>query len=195
MIILLESDADLAAVRVLVQRLEDLGLRAVPLEGLKGRALEVSGPEVGRALQLRSASGVREILTRRTALTGGDPLWPHTALRAAILAVLLLVALALLVAYLPPGLGDRAEGGSFQDAGGVEWYLRPLAALRGAFPERLQVAGGGLLALAWLALLLWPFLDRADGSTPRGRALVRLVRGAGLLLALAWIAVAAGVLP
>ncbi|MHC4818006.1 MAG: hypothetical protein ACYTF8_08120, partial [Planctomycetota bacterium] len=90
MIVLLEPDTGPETVREIVRAIQELGLKAIPLREAKGNAIEVRGPQRGRALELRGTPGVQEILTRRTALTGGEPLWPHGALRLAIMAVPLL---------------------------------------------------------------------------------------------------------
>jgi len=190
MIILLDHAADEAALRAVSGRLRDLGLEAVLLQGPRGRAFEVSGPEPGRALALRGAPGVRAILSRRTPLDAGEPLWPHMALRTAILALLLLLLLLALVVLAPPGLGDEAHPDSPPQALGAEWYLRPVALALDAAGAAGRAAGGVLLGVAWLALLLWPFIDRADATTPAGRTIARLVQAGGVLLMLAWLALA-----
>jgi hypothetical protein len=183
MILLLRDGADQAAVVDLLERLQGLGLEAVPLDSLKGRAFEILGEDRGRALQLRDAPAVAEILTRRTALVGGEPLWPHFALRLGILALLLVVALLLLAAFFPPGLGDAARPDSPPVAHGVEWYMRPAAGLVGLFPEGLRwIAGLAGLAL-WALLIGWPFLDRAASRTPGARATLRAL-GVGVALAI-----------
>lgn len=193
MIVLLEPGCGEELARQVAGRLAALGLQVTPLEGPRGRALEVDGPDVGRALALRGAPGVRAVLSRRTPLEGGEPLWPHVALRVALLALaLLLVLLALLVAW-PPGLGDEAHPDTVLQAQPPEWYLRPAAVALEAAGEAGRRAAGVALAAAWLLLLLWPFVDRADEGTPRGRAIARAVRLGGALLLLAWIALAAGV--
>ena len=109
MIVLLEPDAGPETVRDVVRAIEGLGLEAVPLREAKGHALEVLGAQRGRALELRGTPGVQEILTRRTALTGGEPLWPHGALRLAIMALPLLVVILLLSVFFPPALGDGVD--------------------------------------------------------------------------------------
>jgi hypothetical protein len=192
-IILLEHDADEAEVEALARRLRVLGLSVEPLDGPRGRALQVDGPDLGRALAVRGEPGVRAILTRRTPLAGGEPLWPHVALRVGILFLLLVVLLLALVAIAPPGLGDAAEVDGAAAAGGVEWYLRPLAVVVGLVGDAQRGLVGGLAALAWLLLLLWPFVDHADERTPRGRAAASAVRAAGLALLAGWVALALGV--
>lgn len=195
MIILLDPAAGEDALRELGRRLEALGLTGHLLQGAKGRALEVQGAEPGRALALRGAPGVREVLSRRTALDGGEPLWPHVALRVAMLSLALLLALLALVVVAPPGLGDAARPDGPPAGGGSEWFLRPAERLLELAGPQGRVAGGALLAAAWLALLAWPFLERLDGATPRGRALLRVLRTIGVLAALAWVALAAGGAP
>lgn len=195
MIILLDPAVGDDALREIASRLESLGLRGRLLQGVKGRALEVQGAEPGRALALRGAPGVREVLSRRTALVGGEPLWPHVALRVAMLSLALLLGLLALVVVAPPGLGDAAHPDGPSAGGGSEWFLRPAERLLELAGPQGRVAGGVLLAAAWLALLLWPFLERLDGATTGGRTLLRLLRVAGVLAALAWVVLAAGGAP
>ena len=174
MIVLLRADADAAAVEELVLSIQELGLDVVPLDERKGRGFEVVGPERGRVLALRDAPAVDEILTRRTALSGGEPLWPHFALRVGILVLLLLVTLVLLSAFFPPGLSDSAMMAG-ERPGQVEWFLRPLAGMLSMFPPRAAVVGGLLFLLYWLCFIFWPFIDRSDARTPGGRRAARLV--------------------
>jgi len=171
MIVLLTHDADTATVQDVLRRVEELGLRAVTLDTRRGRALEILGSDRGRALALRGTPGVREILTRRTALIGGEPVWPHFTLRVAILTLLILVVMAGLTAFRPPGLGDAvgatstlvADADAMAD---VEWYLRPAAALVKLFGPERQGLAGAVAMLGWLALLCWPFIDRRKKRLP-----------------------------
>jgi len=184
MILLLRADADQAAIDDLFARLKALDLEAVVLDGLKGRAIEVVGENRGRALALRDAPAVREILTRRTGLQGGEPLWPHFMLRLGILALLLLVALLLLAAFLPPGLGDAAHPDNPLVGHGVEWYMRPAAGLVGLFPEGSRWLAGVIGLVLWGAFLSWPFLDRVPQRTAAGRALLAALGFAVVLMIL-----------
>jgi quinol-cytochrome oxidoreductase complex cytochrome b subunit len=193
MIVLLEPGCTQEVARAVAARLTDLGLQVTPLEGPRGRALEVDGPDVGRALALLGAPGVRAVLSRRTPLEGGEPLWPHVALRVALLSLSLLLVLLALVVIWPPGLGDEAHPDTVLQAQPPEWYLRPAAVALDLAGEAGRRVAGVALAGAWLLLLLWPFVDRADVGTPRGRAAARVVRLGGALLLLAWVALAAGV--
>jgi hypothetical protein len=167
MIVLLRRDASQDEVEELLRRVAELELQATTLDGAKGRALEVSGPDLGRALALREASAVREILTRRTALVGGEPLWPHFALRLGIVALLLLVVLLLLAAMLPPGLGDRASPSEMPTDAALEWYLRPAGGLVALFPESLRVLAGVIGLVLWALFLFWPFVDRSRSHGAR----------------------------
>ncbi|MFI5403576.1 MAG: hypothetical protein ACHQ1G_11620, partial [Planctomycetota bacterium] len=126
---------------------------------------------------LRGLAAIEEILTRRTQLRGGEPIWPHFSLRVLILMLLLFAVLALLSAFLPAGLGDRASASPGPPL--VEWYLRPLAGLRGILGGATRIATGAF----WVLFFAWPFLDRAD--TPKGRVLRRIMGAALLALLLA----------
>lgn len=179
MIVLLEPDAGPEAVREVIAAIEDLGLQAVPLGDARGNALEVVGADRGRALELRGTPGVQEILTRRTALTGGEPLWPHGALRLAILALPLVVVILLLSVLSPPPLGDRVDPGATGGPPVVEWYLRPVTAVLDAFPAGAGLLGSGIVALYVILVFFWPFVDRADATTPRGRKIALAVRVMG----------------
>jgi len=177
-IVLLEPDASPETVREVVRAIQELGLKAIPLHEAKGNALEVLGAERGRALELRGTPGVQEILTRRTALTGGEPLWPHGALRLSIMALPLLVIILLLSVFFPPALGDRVD----PTADGprvVEWYLRPVTALLDLFPTDASFVGSLIIALYWILFFVWPFVDRADPGTPRGRKTALAIRAMG----------------
>lgn len=180
MIVLVRHDAAPETVEELLKKVRAMGLEPLPLDGRKGRAFEVVGGERGRVLALRDAPGVAEILTRRVALAGGEPVWPHFALRVTALLVGLLAVLVLLTAWFPPGLGDAAE--RTHGPGAVEWYLRPLDAFLALFPAGLRWIGGSLFLLFWLSVIFWPFVDRADTRTPGGRRIARLVRVLGVLL-------------
>jgi quinol-cytochrome oxidoreductase complex cytochrome b subunit len=184
-IVLIRSEADAAAVRELLDSVTGMGLEVLPLDDGKGRGFEVIGGERGRVLALRDLPAVEEILTRRTVLEGGEPLWPHFALRVAILFVSLLVVLALLSAFVPPGLGDQALGDSLTPPpASVEWYLRPLAGFLGLFGDTPSAIGGALLLLCWLAFTFWPFVDRADASTAAGARMAKLARVLGAVVCL-----------
>lgn len=185
MIVLLEPDAGPETVREIVRAIQELGLKAIPLREAKGNAIEVRGPQRGRALELRGTPGVQEILTRRTALTGGEPLWPHGALRLAIMAVPLLVIILLLSVLFPPALGDPVDPAA-EGPRVVEWYLRPVTALLDLFPGESTFVGSLIVALYWVLFFVWPFVDRVQPGTQRGRytALAIRVMGAAVILLL-----------
>ncbi len=196
MIILLDHAAAPAEVKSLTEAIRALGLDAVPLEDNRGQALEVLGADPGRVMELAEAPGVASILTRRTALEGGEPLWPHGALRIAILAILLFVLLMLLSAFLPPGLGDPAgsQTGALDPTHDVEWYLRPLAwvyRLSGDVGRRI---GGTAVLLFWVVLFLLPWIDRGSLDTPRRQWVNRIVRGLGFAVLAMFVLLALGVL-
>jgi len=191
MIILVRADASAAQVDALGRRIRDLGLTVVVLDDAKGRALEVLGDERGRVLSLADDPAVEEVLTRRTPLAGGEPLWPHAALRVGMLAVALLSVLLLLAAFFPPALSDPARP-PLAKSPAPEWYARPPAAVLEAFPSSIRWIGGALVLLFGAALLLLPYLDRFDPETPKGRAVGRLVRAAGAVVLLACAVLAMG---
>lgn len=175
MIILLSADVSPAQVEAITGRVRELGLDVAPLDDRRGRAFEVIGEDPGAVLELRGSPGVAGIMTRRTPLDKGEPLWPHFALRLSILALLLLTVLVLLTAYAPPGLADKA--GPDQPPA-MEWHLRPLA----GFMRLLGPLGGTAVLFFWLVFLFWPFLDHADERTPGGRRTARIIRLAGVAL-------------
>ena len=182
MILLLKHDATEASIRDVQERVRELGLSTAPLDDGRGRALEILGADPSPVLGLRGLPAIAEILTRRTPLRGGEPIWPHFSLRVLLLVLLVLALLALLSAFVPRGLGDRA--GLSPAPPLVEWYLRPLAGLR-------EILGGGTriaTAIFWILFFAWPFLDRAD--TPKVR-LLRRVMGVALLLLLVALGFAA----
>lgn len=191
MIVLIRPDADTDTVAGLIASVRDMGLEVTPLDLAKGSAFEVRGPDRGRVLELRGAPGVEGILTRRTALVGGEPLWPHFTLRLGVLALALLVVLFLLTAFFPPGLGDKAQSGA-APAEVFEAYLRPLAGFLALFPHGLVFLGGFVVLLLWVAFLLWPFLDRADAATVGGRRAILLIRVMAVALILLFLLSALG---
>jgi len=180
MIVLLRSTATAADVRSLADRIRSFGLEAVVLDDAKGRALEVLGDDRGRVLSLAGDPSIEEILTRRRPVEGGEPLWPHFALRVGMLAVGLIAALLLLSAFVPPGLGDSPSRPVASQR--AEWYLRPPTAVLEAFPASLRWLGGVAVLLFGLALVALPWIDRWDPATPRGRAVGLALRGAGALV-------------
>jgi quinol-cytochrome oxidoreductase complex cytochrome b subunit len=182
-ILLVRPDADELTIAGLARSVAEMELTLRPIDGAKGRAFEVMGAERGRVLALRGAPGVEEILTRRWSLEAGEPVWPHVTMRLTILLLLLVAVLTLLTAFSPPGLGDAAEAHA-PGTGEVEWYLRPLASILSLFPGAARWIGGVLVLLSWAVLLFWPFLDRADPATPRGRRAVLLMRVMGIALIL-----------
>ena len=190
MIVLLEPNVTVETHRALLESIRALELDAVPLEFGARRALEVVGADPSRVLELADAEGVLEILTRRTPLTGGEPVWPHFTIRVVIAALLLAVLLSLLTAFFPPGLGDRATATPPAEASPVEWYLRPLDVVLHKLPG---VLGGWVVLLFWLALFLVPFIDRADTTTPRGRTMLLVLRVVGLATLAAGVLFAMGV--
>lgn len=178
MILLLKHGASEASIDEVKERVRELGLSTAPLDDVRGRALEILGADPSPVLGLKGLPAIEEILTRRTPLKGGEPVWPHFTLRVLILALLLLVALALLSAFFPPGLGDRAGGSPAAPV--VEWYLRPLAGLR-------EILGGGTriaTGLFWILFFAWPFLDRTESRNARRLLKVMGVALIALLLAL-----------
>ena len=185
MIVLLQADADRAAVEALLGRVRDLGLEAAMLDCNKGRAIEILGENRGRALALRGAPGVAEILTRRAALSGGEPLWPHFALRTGVRLLLLLAALVLLAAFFPPGLGDAAHPDNPLAGHAVEWYLRPAAGLVALAPEGDSWLAGLLGLALWVVFFAWPFLDGKAVRAPAARTLLRVL---GVLVVAALVA-------
>ena len=191
MIVLLEPDVSAETHRKIVESIRALDLDVVPLELGARRALEVVGPDPGRVLALSGTEGVLEILTRRTPLSGGEPIWPHFTLRVLIATLLLTVLLALLTAFFPPGLGDPATATPPAEVPAVEWYLRPLDVVLSRLPGAL---GGWLVLVFWLALFLLPFLDRADPTTAHGRKAVLALRIFGLATLAAGVVFALGVL-
>lgn len=192
MIVLLRPGVSQETHLALVESIRAMDLDARPLELGDRRALEVVGDDPRRVLELAEAEGVEEILTRRTPLEGGEPIWPHFAIRVLIAGLALVIVLALLTAFLPPGLGDRATATPPATAPAVEWYLRPLDVVLGFFPSAPWV-GGWLVVVFWLALMLWPFLDRADEETTRGRRAILLIRALGVLTVLVGVLFALGV--
>ena len=193
MIILLRHDATPAQVAELAGRIRGLGLETVPLDDAKGRAIEVLGDERGLVLSLAHDPGVLEILTRRHPLAGGEPLWPHFALRVGILAVGVVAALLLLAGFLPPALSDAASR-PLAARPPVEWYLRMPTRVLEAFPASLRSVGGALVLAFGLVVLFLPWIDRFDPGTPKGRAVSRAVRAAGAVMLLVTVVLALGVL-
>lgn len=187
MIVLLREGADPEAVDELREAVRGLGLTTLPLDGSKGRGFEVMGADRGRVLALRDSPAVEEILTRRRALAGGEPLWPHFALRVMILVVVLILLLGLLTAFFPPGLGDAAPGNAAEAPQHVEWHLRPLEGLLRTIP------GGGLFfLLVWVGFIVWPFIDR---TTENRRGLSRFLRWLGVAVAAFLVALGFGGMP
>lgn len=185
MIILLKHEATEEGVRAVADAVQELGLGTVPLDDARGRAFEVVGADPSRVLGLRHLAAVEEILTRRTPLAGGEPVWPHFTLRVVILTLVLLAVLALLAAYLPIGLEDPARPTLAPGPVVKEWYLRPLHALLdlvGMTATRITVG------LFWVFFFFWPFLDRADPATPRGRKTILGLRVLGVALIVLLIA-------
>lgn len=190
MIVLLREDVSRADEEALVARIHELGLTAVPLQGPKGRGLEVLGPGLGQVLALRDTPAVREILTRRTPLAGGEPLWPHFALRVAIATILCVTACCLLAAWVPPGLGDAARPEDAAGATRVEWYMRPAAGLSALLPGAPRAVPSLLGLLGWGLLFCWPLIDRAPRCTPARRRALRLL-GAVVVVVLLLLGAAA----
>lgn len=177
MILLLRHDATEASIHEVKEAVRALGLSTAPLDDGRGRALEVVGADPSRVLGLRGLAAVEEILTRRTPLKGGEPVWPHFTLRVLLLLLLLLAALSILSGFFPVGLGDRSTGGVSSEPLRVEWYLRPLLGLRGA----LGIGAARVAtALFWILFFAWPFLDRTE--TKRSRMLLKLMGIALLVL-------------
>lgn len=183
MIVLLKPGTTPEVAHAIADKIRGFGLQAVPLDDAKGRAFEVLGEERGQVLTLVGEPGVLEVLTRRVPLTGGEPLWPHFALRVGILAVLVVSLLLLLTAFVPPGLGDPASGATRVDAP-LEWYLRAPEVLLGGLPGSLRVVGGGLILLLGLGILFLPWIDRKLSGAGRGATVGAGLRVAGAALLL-----------
>jgi quinol-cytochrome oxidoreductase complex cytochrome b subunit len=192
-ILLLRKDAPADSVRALDDRIRAMGLTTVTLDDAKGRAIEVLGDDRGQALAMADDPAVEEILTRRRPLVGGEPIWPHFALRLGMLAVAVISAVLLLAAFLPPGLGDPASH-PLASKPPVEWYLRPPTFLIEALPASLRWLGGTLVFLFGAAFIALPWIDGGDLSTPRGRAVARAVRAVGALVFLISLVLVLGVL-
>lgn len=188
MIVLLRQDATPEAIRAVVQAVKDMGLDVIALDEVKGRAYEVVGGDPSRVLSLAGAPGIEEILTRRTPLEGGEPLWPHFALRLGVLTLLLLVALVLLSAFFSVGLADPVDMAVAAPRVHAEWFLRPLEGFLGLLPAGLQTVGGLAVALACAALLAWPWIDRADESLPAGKRQAMALRAVGAVIVVVLVA-------
>lgn len=135
----------------------------------------------GVASVLLAAAGIHRVVARDAYAHEGPtmPLAPHFALRAAALCTAATIALVLLAALAPPGVGAAAQG--VAAGGAAPWYLGSVHVVLKALPPRLIGAPGGSVAvLAGTviagALLALPWVD------PRGS---RHVRGLVALLALA----------
>jgi len=179
MIILLKHDVTEAGMREVADAVSELGLGTVPLDDARGRAFEVVGADPSRVLGLRGLPAIEEILTRRTPLKGGEPVWPHFTLRLVILTLCLLALLSVLAAFVPVGLEDRARPTLAPGPTVKEWYLRPLHSvldIAGMTTTRITVG------LFWIFFFFWPFLDRADPETPRGRKTILGLRVLGVAL-------------
>lgn len=192
MIVLLQPTVSAEGAHAIAERIRALGLQVIPLDDAKGRALEVLGEERGKVLTL-DEPGIREVLTRRVPLVGGEPVWPHFALRLGILAILVVSTLLVLTAFLPPGLGDPATH-ERAAAAPLEWYLRPAGALLARTPGSLGWIGGTAILALGLVLLFLPWIDRGDASKPRDRAVAQGVRAAATIVLLLTVLSMLGVL-
>ncbi|MHC4598379.1 MAG: hypothetical protein ACYS47_05185, partial [Planctomycetota bacterium] len=103
MIVVLKPGLSDAAIAALIDRLRAAGAE-VEIVGER-RALRMSGA-TGRALDVESMEGVEKVLPAPDAKEGTIPLAPDVLLRQAAMICIVLAALLLMAAFLPPGLSD-----------------------------------------------------------------------------------------
>jgi hypothetical protein len=178
MILVLRKGASDAQAEALLRRLEQAGQRGRLLHG-SGRLLihVVSGaselPE-----DLFHAAALETVLQPGGGRPGhlARPFYPYHFINWCIAGLGLLCLLALLAAFLPPGLGLPVELEHPPATIAPPWFFRGLEQFLGLFPPGLSWLAAALAVLVWAVLFLLPALDRfKPGSAGRG-----LVRGLGL---------------
>ncbi|WP_440997019.1 complex I subunit 5 family protein [Arhodomonas sp. SL1] len=163
-----------------------LGYLAIGLALLRHSPLAATGV-AWMALTHALAKGAAFLAAANVVRAAGHDRWPAAAgaLRAQPLSLVTFALAAVSLAGLPPSGGFVAK-----------WYLMTTAMEAGHWPLALVLAGGGLLAAAYLYRILQPALDPRPGGmagVPPGRLMQ--YSALGLALAVTALGVAVPWLP
>ena len=110
--------------------------------------------------------GREEEDTRRQISEGGEPSFPHHALKR-IAVIYLVLGLVLTLAILAPlSLYEQADPLVVPEKIEHAWYFLTLSGMARYMPEPAAIS---LFLLGGLLLLIWPFLDRGPERHPKRR--------------------------
>jgi quinol-cytochrome oxidoreductase complex cytochrome b subunit len=187
MILVLRQGATAAQVDAVLHRLEASGLRSRAMQGAGRPLIHVLTQDAELPADLLHAEGIETVLHP----SGGRPehlarpFYPYHFINWCIAALALLCALALLAAFLPPGLGPPVDLEHPPERIGPPWFFRGLEQFLMLFPPGLAWLGAALAVLAWVVVFLLPRLDRSrPGSVGRG---VVLGLGLAAVVAAIWL--------
>ncbi len=98
-----------------------------------------------------------------------ETFFPTFALKEALVALGVFIAVILLAFFLPAELGDPADPSDTSFLPKPEWYFLPVYQLLKFFPGKSEVFGVLIQPLILIGLLLLPFLDRNPERRPSMR--------------------------
>ncbi len=177
MIIVLNQGTDAAAVKEVLERLEQVGLRGRQLEGLDRPVVHVLNGPSWHAKELAGMECVSALVPtsgprhRRE----GRRFFPYHFLAWSVQLLLMLSGLILLSGFFPPGLGRPADVLAAGEHADAPWFFRGVHGFLDLFPEGSGSFPMLVLSLVWLAFFLLPEIDRTSGPAWTRRLPVLLV--------------------
>ena len=109
--------------------------------------------------------------------------YPDFLFREAVAAFIVVAAIITVSLLLPIKVGDPADPSDSSFKPVPEWYFRAPYFMLKLFPASLEIVPTVLVpALAFLALLALPFIDRREERSPKRRPLSMAFLGIGVTL-------------
>jgi quinol-cytochrome oxidoreductase complex cytochrome b subunit len=161
MILLMRKGSTGAQAGAVLRKLEASGLKARVLRGSGRPLIHVLSKDAELSGDILRSDGLETILWPggRRAMR---PFYPYHFINWCIAALLLLCALALLAAFLPPGLGPQADLERPPRSLEPPWFFRGLDQFLSMFPPGLSWLGTAAAILFWVVLFLLPGIDRSS---------------------------------
>ncbi len=101
----------------------------------------------------------------------GVPFFPNHLLAELAVVYLVFSLVLILVAFFPFGLEGKADPLNTPEHIKPEWYFLSLYQILKLVPRVTAIVGTGI---ALVVLVLWPFIDKDPGKSPRRRKVVNI---------------------
>ncbi|OGW22470.1 MAG: hypothetical protein A2X55_00850 [Nitrospirae bacterium GWB2_47_37] len=109
--------------------------------------------------------------------------YPDFLFKEAIAALIVVIAVVALALALPMKVGDPADPSDSSFKPRPEWYFMAPFYLLKIFPSSLEIVPTVVLpGLVFIALMVFPFLDRNPETSPRKRPVAMALMGGGVVL-------------